>query len=383
MEAVLALEDGRVFRGRAFGAAGERVGEVVFNTAMTGYQEIVTDPSYRGQIVVMTAPEIGNVGTNATDSESTAPQIEGFVVRELSAAASSWRATQGLHEYLAEHAVPAICEVDTRAITRHLRTRGVVNGVVSTTRSDAASLVRAAREAPSLSNVDLVRQVTCPAPYAWTAAREAPWAEPSAEPTVGPRTRCLAYDFGAKRNIFRLLHESGFDVTVVPATLSAADALALRPGAVFLSNGPGDPATATYAIEAVRGLVGRVPMFGICLGHQIAGLAIGAKTVKLKFGHRGANHPVRDLRTGRVAVTSQNHGYAVETDTLPPGAALTHLNLNDDTCEGFFDETRQLLAVQYHPESSPGPHDALNLFGEFRRLVDRERSGSAAGKGAR
>jgi carbamoyl-phosphate synthase small subunit len=381
VEAVLALEDGRVFKGRAFGATGERVGEVVFNTSMTGYQEIVTDPSYRGQIVVMTAPEIGNIGTNDSDTESTAPQIEGFVVRELSLAASSWRATQGLHEYLAGHAVPGICEVDTRAITRHLRSRGVVNGIVSTTRFDATSLVRAAREAPSLSDVDLVRQVTCEAPYAWTAGREEPWAQPPAEPTVGPKIRCLAYDFGAKRNIFRLLHESGFDVTVVPATFSAADAMALRPGAVFLSNGPGDPATATYAIEAVRGLVGRVPMFGICLGHQIAGLAIGAKTVKLKFGHRGANHPVRDLRTGRVAVTSQNHGYAVETETLPPGAALTHLNLNDDTCEGFFDESRQLLAVQYHPESSPGPHDALGLFGEFRRLVDRQRSDSAAGKG--
>jgi carbamoyl-phosphate synthase small subunit len=229
----------------------------------------------------------------------------------------------------------------------------------------------------------LVRQVTCAAAYSWGEPREPVWAEPFGAPPGPAPIRCVAYDFGAKKNIFRLLHESGFDVTVVPATLSAKDALALAPGAVFLSNGPGDPATATYAIEAVRGLVGRVPTFGICLGHQIAALAIGAKTTKLKFGHRGANHPVCDLRTGRVAVTSQNHGYAVETRTLPQGADLTHVNLNDETCEGFFDESRQLLAVQYHPESSPGPHDALGLFGEFRRLVDRNRSSAATGKGAR
>ncbi len=383
MEAVLALADGRVFRGRAFGAAGERVGEVVFNTSMTGYQEILSDPSYRGQIVVMTASQIGNVGTNAADDESGAPQVEGFVVRELSSAPSNWRSTQSLHDYLSQCEIPGIAEVDTRAITRHLRSLGVLNGVISSRTGDAEALVRVAREAPGLQSLDLVRQVTCPAAYEWNEPRDPLWAEPFGAPPGPSRVRCVAYDFGAKKNIFRLLHESGFDVTVVPATLPAKDALALRPGAVFLSNGPGDPATATYAIEAVRGLVGRVPMFGICLGHQIAALAIGAKTTKLKFGHRGANHPVRDLRTGRVAVTSQNHGYAVETQTLPQGAELTHVNLNDGTCEGFFDESRQLLAVQYHPESSPGPHDALGLFGEFRRLVDRKRSNLAAGKGAR
>jgi len=383
MEAVLALEDGRVFRGRAFGAAGERAGEVVFNTSMTGYQEILSDPSYRGQIVVMTAPQIGNVGTNDADTESGGPQVEAFVVRELSPVSSNWRSTQALHEYLAAHGVPGLAEVDTRAITRHLRKGGVLNGVVSSVRSDAEALVRAARNAPGLESLDLVGRVTCSTAYGWHDPREARWAAPFATEPGRPRVRCVAYDFGAKRNIFRLLHESGFDVTVVPATLPASDALALRPGAVFLSNGPGDPATAAYAIEAVRGLAGKVPMFGICLGHQIAALAIGAKTTKLKFGHRGANHPVRDLRTGRVAVTSQNHGYAVLAETLPHGAETTHVNLNDGTCEGFFDESRQLLAVQYHPESSPGPHDALGLFGEFRRLVDRERSGSAAGKGAR
>jgi len=383
VEAVLALADGRVFRGRGFGSVGERVGEVVFNTSMTGYQEILSDPSYRGQIVVMTSPEIGNVGINPEDAESVGPQVEGFVVRELSPLPSSWRSTQALHEYLRDHGIPGISEVDTRAITRHLRTRGVVNGVLSSVRADADGLVAAARQAPDLGALDLVARVTCDAPYAVTSGRAAAWSTPSEASPDTPRVRCVAYDFGAKRNIFRLLHDSGFDVTVVPATFSARDCLALKPGAVFLSNGPGDPATATYAIEAVSGLVGRVPMFGICLGHQIAALAIGAKTTKLKFGHRGANHPVCDLRSGTVAVTSQNHGYAVQTDTLPSGAALTHVNLNDGTCEGFFDESRHLLAVQYHPEASPGPHDARGLFGEFRRLSDRERSGSAAGKGAR
>jgi carbamoyl-phosphate synthase small subunit len=383
VEALLALADGRVFRGRAFGAANERVGEVVFNTAMTGYQEILTDPSYRGQIVVMTSPEIGNVGTNGVDAESGVPQVEGFVVRELSLAPSNWRSTQALHEYLNQHGIPGIAEVDTRAITRHLRAQGVVNGAVSSRRGDAEALVRVAREAPGFESVDLVRQVTCAASHTWNDPREPRWATPVDGEPERRRVRCVAYDFGAKRNIFRLLHESGFDVTVVPATLPAEDVMALAPGAVFLSNGPGDPASVTYAIEAVRGLVGRVPMFGICLGHQIAALAIGATTTKLKFGHRGANHPVRDLRTGSVAVTSQNHGYAVLAETLPPGTAMTHVNLNDGTCEGFFDESRQLLAVQYHPESSPGPHDALGLFGEFRRLVDRTRSDTAAGKGAR
>jgi len=383
VEAVLALADGRVFRGRAFGAVGERVGEVVFNTSMTGYQEILTDPSYRGQIVVMTSPQIGNVGTNPADAESEAPHVEGFVVRELSPVPSNWRSTQALHEYLSQNEIPGIAEVDTRAITRHLRSRGVVNGVVSSRATDAEALLRTAREAPSLESVDLVSQVTCAESRAWDDPRDPRWATPVEGGPERPRVRCVAYDFGAKRNIFRLLHESGFDVTVVPATLPGEDALALRPGAVFLSNGPGDPATATYAIEAVRGLAGRVPMFGICLGHQIAALAIGATTTKLKFGHRGANHPVRDLRTGSVAVTSQNHGYAVLAETLPKGTAMTHVNLNDGTCEGFFDESRQLLAVQYHPESSPGPHDALGLFGEFRRLVDRTRSHLAAGKGAR
>jgi carbamoyl-phosphate synthase small subunit len=378
---MLALEDGRVFRGRAFGGNGERTGEVVFNTSMTGYQEILTDPSYRGQIVVMTCPEIGNVGTNPVDPESTAPQVEGFVVRELSESPSNWRATQGLHDHLRQHRVPGLAEIDTRAVTRHIRMAGAMKGVLSTVDRDTSSLIRKAREAPPLESQDLVRSVTCSRPFSWTEARDPRFAPALEKGGQGDRLRCVAYDFGAKRNIFRLLHESGFDVTVVPATYPSEETLAMSPDAVFLSNGPGDPAAATYAVEAVRGLVGRVPMFGICLGHQIAALALGARTFKLKFGHRGANHPVKDLRTGRVAVTSQNHGYAVEGDTLPRGAEITHINLNDMTCEGFRDSERRLMAVQYHPEASPGPHDALPLFPEFRRLAERGRRVRETGDG--
>ncbi len=369
MEAILALEDGRVFRGRAFGAAGERTGEVVFNTSMTGYQEILSDPSYRGQIVVMTCPEIGNVGANALDTESGMPQVEGFVVRELSERVSSWRATQALHEHLREHRVPGLAEIDTRALTKHIRTLGAMRGVLSTVDRSIASLLAKARNAPRLEDVDLVGQVTCAAPYPWNDARDARWATEPSWPAGQRRVKCLAYDFGAKRNIFRLLHESGFHVTVVPAGFSAANALAAEPDAIFLSNGPGDPAAATRAIEAVRGLLGRVPIFGICLGHQIAALALGGKTFKLKFGHRGANHPVKDLRNGQVAITSQNHGYAVVPESLPSGVEMTHVNLNDGTCEGFLEPDMKLLAVQYHPESSPGPHDSFELFREFRAMV--------------
>ena len=365
MEALLAMEDGRVFRGRAFGAHDERSGEVVFNTAMTGYQEVLTDPSYRGQVVVMTCPEIGNVGTNALDRESGSPQVEGFVIRELSTIASNWRANQALHYYLREHGIPGIAEVDTRAITRHIRSQGALRGVVSCVDRDADSLIGKARCAPRLEDQDLVGQVTCDAAYAWNAARDPRWQTRLTLAADGPRLTCVAYDFGAKQNIFRLLHESGFDVSVVPARTPAEEVLAREPDLVFLSNGPGDPAAATYAIEAVKDLIGRVPIFGICLGHQIAALALGARTFKLKFGHRGANHPVKDLGTGRVAVTSQNHGYAVDTDSLPDGAEVTHLNLNDGTCEGFYHPEARLFAVQYHPESSPGPHDSLNLFREF------------------
>ncbi len=379
MEAILALEDGRVFRGRAFGASGERTGEVVFNTSMTGYQEVVTDPSYKGQIVVMTCPEIGNTGANPVDHESDTPKVEGFVVREYSRFPSNWRANQDLHQYLKQYGIVGLSEVDTRAITRRIRTVGALKGALSTVDRSADSLIRKAREAPPLEALDLVRRVTCEAPHAWIGGRDRRFAPAATEALPPRRIRCLAYDLGAKRNIFRLLHESGFDVTVVPATTSAADALALAPEAVFLSNGPGDPRAAGYVVEAVRGLLGRVPAFGICLGHQIAGLALGARTFKLKFGHRGANHPVKDLRTGRVAVTSQNHGYSVEPDSLPAGAEVTHVSLNDGTCEGFLHREARLLAVQYHPEASPGPHDSLDLFREFRAMVPEEgRSGRIA-----
>jgi carbamoyl-phosphate synthase small subunit len=369
MEAILALEDGGVFRGRAFGAGGERAGEVVFNTSMTGYQEILTDPSYKGQIVVMTCPEIGNTGANPQDHESDTPKVEGFVVREYSRFPSNWRANQDLHQYLREHGIVAVSEVDTRAITRRIRTRGTLRGMLSTLDRDADSLVRKALASPRLGDLDPVRQVTCGAPHAWSSGRDRRFAPGADSEAPVRRIRCLAYDLGAKRNIFRLLHEHGFDLTVVPATTSAEDALAMKPEAVFLSNGPGDPKSAGYAVEAVRGLLGRVPTFGICLGHQIAGLALGAKTFKLKFGHRGANHPVKDLRTGRVAVTSQNHGYSVDPESLPAGAEVTHLSLNDGTCEGFVYRDAKLLAVQYHPEASPGPHDSLDLFREFRAMV--------------
>jgi len=369
VEAILALEDGRWFRGRSVGARGECCGEVVFNTAMTGYQEILTDPSYRAQIVVMTSPQIGNYGTNGQDGESAGPQVAGFALREAAGTASNWRAAQGLLRYLKEHRTPAIAEIDTRALTRHLRSQGAMKGILSTLESDPARLAARAREAPALAERDLVQEVSCSAPYAWTEGREACWGRGAAGELPAPRLRLVAYDFGIKRNILRMLHESGFDVTVLPAATSAADALALRPDAALLSNGPGDPATATYAIRAARDLIGRVPIFGICLGHQIAALALGARTFKLKFGHRGANHPVRDLRGGRVAITSQNHGYAVDPESLPRHVGATHVNLNDQTLEGFASPEHQLLAVQYHPESSPGPHDAHDLFAEFRALA--------------
>jgi carbamoyl-phosphate synthase small subunit len=366
---MLALEDGRVFRGRAFGAAGERTGEVVFNTSMTGYQEILSDPSYRGQIVALTYPEIGNCGTNALDHESVTPHVEALVVREACLVPSNWRATQNLNHYMREHRIPGLSEVDTRALTRHIRTRGALKGAVSSLDRDAESLVRKARQAPGLEAQDLVRSVTCAQPYAWQLPRAERWSVDVEGVVPEDRAHCVAYDFGTKHNILRVLRECGFDVTVVPAATTAADALALRPDAVFLSNGPGDPAVATYAVEAVRGLLGRVPMFGICLGHQIAALALGARTFKLKFGHRGANHPVKDLRSGRVAVTSQNHGYAVDPDSLPSGVEVTHLNLNDGTCEGFLVPQSRLVAVQYHPESSPGPHDSLQMFHDFRAIA--------------
>jgi len=380
MEAILALEDGKTFRGRAFGATGERCGEVVFNTAMTGYQEVLTDPSYRGQIVAMTCPEIGNYGTNGSDQESGGPQIEGFVVRSVSVLPSNWRANQGLPQYLREHGVPGISEVDTRALTRHIRTRGAMRAIISSVDRDTTSLVEKARAAPALGDVDLVARVTRASRTEWTRDRERRWRTDlgaDGEGSIAPRPHCVAYDFGVKENILRLLHEHGFRVTVVPAQFPSAELQALKPDALFLSNGPGDPETPRYAVENVKAMIGQLPIFGICLGHQVAALALGARTFKLKFGHRGANHPVKDLRSGRIAITSQNHGYAVDGASLPSNVELTHVNLNDQTCEGFVARDARLLAVQYHPESSPGPHDSVALFREFREMLD---SGSPSGR---
>ena len=387
MEAALALEDGRVFRGRSIGAAGERTGEVVFNTSMVGYQEVLTDPSYCGQIVTMTYPEIGNYGVNETDMESARPQVSGFIVRQMSEMHSNWRASKDLNQYLRENRIVGLSEIDTRALTRHLRSRGVLRGCLSTIDLDGESLVAKARSSPDLSNLDLVGEVTCPAPYSWDDGRPPMWsgglarirpggerAEPAAPPHV------VAYDYGAKRNILRCLRDAGCRVTVVPASLPAREALDLRPDGVFLSNGPGDPAAAGYAIEGVRGLVGRVPIFGICLGHQILGLALGAKTFKLKFGHRGGNQPVRETATGKIEITAQNHGYAVDERGLPPSIEVTHVNLNDGTIEGFSHREMSIFSVQYHPESSPGPHDSLYLFDRFLSMIDQAR---AAGKAAR
>jgi len=359
--AMLALEDGTLFEGQSFGRAGEITGEVVFNTALCGYQEVLTDPSYAGQIVTMTYPHIGNYGVNREDVESARPQVAGFVVREVSTVASSWRASGELHRYLDEAGVVGISEIDTRALTRHLRTHGAKRGIISTLSRDGAALVERARGSRSMIGLDLAREVTCPEPYRLEAG---------AGPTTVPY-RVVAYDFGMKQNILRMLTAAGCDVTVVPATTSGADTLALKPDGVFLSNGPGDPEPCDYAVEASRKIMdARVPVFGICLGHQILGLACGGKTFKLKFGHRGANHPVKNLATGHVEVTSQNHGFSVDPALFErPEFILTHVNLNDQTLEGFRHKREPVFCVQYHPEAAPGPHDSHYLFDDFVQMM--------------
>ncbi len=358
----LVLEDGTVFAGTAFGSDGERHGEVVFNTSMSGYQEITTDPSYCGQIVVMTYPLIGNYGANPEDVESGRPWVEGLVVREISPVHSNWRAAESLDAFLARHGVPGISGVDTRALTRHLRSRGAMKGVVSTVDLDPESLRRKAQGSPGLVGRDLVREVTCAKPHtpAYTGAK---------------RFRVAAIDCGIKRSILDCLAAVGCDTTVFPASATAAEIIASDPDGVFLSNGPGDPEGVPYVIETVRGLLGKKPIFGICLGHQMLALALGGRTYKLKFGHRGANHPVMDQRTGRIDITSQNHGFCVDMDSLDPAAVeLTHVNLYDRTNEGMRHRTLPAFSVQYHPEASPGPHDARHLFDDFIALMDRHRS---------
>ena len=378
MNAILALEDGTWFKGVSAGAPGATTGEVVFNTSMTGYQEVLTDPSYAGQIVTMTAPQIGNYGIAAADNESGAPRVAGFIVRDMSPIASNWRAQSTLREYLVKHGIVAIGDIDTRALTRKLRSGGVLRGVIATGAAlDPEQLVAQARNSPMMEGADLVKDVTCSEAYDFTPTL----ADAVAEATYGVtplkrarrQLRVAAYDFGMKTNILRRLAAHGCDVRVYPASTPASELLATDPDGIFLSNGPGDPAAVTYAIDNVRTLVeqAKSPIFGICLGHQLLGLALGARTYKLKFGHRGGNHPVQQIDSNKVEITSQNHGFAVDAESLPAHARVTHLNLYDGTVEGLRHVDKPIYSVQYHPEASPGPHDADYLFTQFIEEMER------------
>jgi carbamoyl-phosphate synthase small subunit len=384
MTAVLALEDGSVFRGQAFGASASACGEVCFNTSMTGYQEILTDPSYKGQIVTMTYPLIGNYGVNRQDIESWRPHVSGFVIRELSPVVSNWRADCSLQQYLADNGIPGIQNIDTRALTKKLRVRGALNGFISTENcSDAEALTRA-REWPGLAGIDYVKEVTHREPFLWDEKDEQSASfnlihgsgtgdgRNVRAPLPPADIPIVAFDYGMKYNILRRLRQHGFKVRVLPATASAADALQSKPAGIFLSNGPGDPSALGYAVNTVRDLVQTgTPIFGICLGHQILGQAFGGKTFKLKFGHRGANQPVKDLASGQVEITSQNHGFAVDPKTLPSDVTVDRINLNDQTIEGMRHKTKPVFCVQYHPEASPGPHDSTPLFAQFRKMIEK------------
>jgi carbamoyl-phosphate synthase small subunit len=385
MDAVLALENGTLFRGKAAGADGLAAGEVVFNTSMTGYQEILSDPSYEGQLVAMTYPEIGNVGINPEDVESHRPFVKGFIVKEYTPVPSNWRATQPLHVYMQQHGIVGIEGIDTRSLVRHLRDCGAQVGVITTIAQNSDEATAKAKIVPGLEGRDLVRNVSCATAYEW---HQGVWRlgegyrqrgdEPRSKKIAArdhfdaPVRSVVAYDFGIKYNILRNLADSGCQVKVVPAQTSAEDVLALKPDGIFLSNGPGDPDAVSYAKDNVRKLIGKKPIFGICLGHQILGLALGGKTYKLKFGHHGGNQPVMDLTTRKVEITSQNHGFAVDADSLKGSVEVTHLNLNDNTVEGLVHRDLPIFSVQYHPESSPGPHDANYLFRRFIELMDQD-----------
>ena len=385
--ATLALEDGRVFNGRAAGAITRRGGEVVFNTSLTGYQEVFTDPSYAGQIVCLTYPHIGNVGANLDDEEASRPYIESLIVREFSQVSSNWRSTETAQLYLNRHKIPVIWDIDTRALVRHIRSVGALRGIVATDGTPAEQLIFEAKQLPSMAGQELAGRVTTKKSYKWEKGSielaTSPWTEAmgEAEETEDRTFRVVAYDYGIKQNILRLLVDHRCEVAVVPAQTPADDVLSMKPDGVFLSNGPGDPEPVSYAVENIRKLAGRVPVFGICLGHQLCGLALGGKTFKLKFGHHGSNHPVKNLLTNQVEITAQNHGFAVDPDSLPGrDVEVTHLNLNDQTNEGLRHKSMPLFSVQYHPEASPGPHDSHYLFTQFTDLMKEwQRPGSSRG----
>ena len=383
MKAMLVLEDGRTFTGESFGAAGTRVGEVCFNTSMTGYQEVLTDPSYFGQIVAMTYPLIGNYGVNDEDGESTRAQVSGFVIEELSELPSSWRAQSSLPEYLAANGIIGIQGIDTRALTRHLRERGAMKACLTTEDYSVEEAQRRASEGEGVIGMDFVKAVTVPESYEWdpddkdsrrwAVARSSGQVDEAAVALPPVRYHIVAYDYGLKRNILRRLRQHGFKVRVVPASTTAEDVLRFNPDGIFLSPGPGDPSALDYVHRSVRELVGKRPIFGICLGHQMLGHAFGGRTHKLKFGHHGGNQPVQDVKTGRVDITAQNHGFAVDADSLPAELEVTHINLNDGTVEGMRHRSLPVFSVQYHPEAAPGPHDALHFFEQFARMIDESR----------
>jgi len=372
MQAILALEDGRVFRGKGYGAKGECSGEVVFNTSITGYQEIFTDPSYAGQIVVLTNPEIGNYGTNPEDNEAVRPYIEGLIVREFSKVSSNWRSQQVTDEFMEQFRIPVLAEIDTRALVRHLRTYGVMRGVISTLEADTDKLVAKALAIPKMDGQDLAKVVSTNHTYVWETGERSHLPDEVVGVKDEPeRFHVVAYDFGIKQNILRKLRGEACKVTVVPAQTTAEDVLALKPDGVFLSNGPGDPEPCTYAVDNIRRLMGRQPIFGICLGHQLVGIALGGKTFKLKFGHHGGNHPVKQLASGKIEITAHNHNFAVDPDSLPQSEVeLTHMDLNDSTLEGMRHRNLPLFTVQYHPEAAPGPHDSHYLFKDFVKMME-------------